>query len=82
MAQIDAYFWADLEDRNGTMIKFKINHQISRGISTTRGSLKNSRKYLRKAPVVGESGVPRLQSKTAVVALFAGVLPWVNLGSG
>ena len=34
------------------------------------------------ALVVGASGVPKLHSKTAVLALLTGGLPWVKGGSG
>ncbi|MNN41230.1 hypothetical protein D3C81_1553350 [compost metagenome] len=39
--QIDAYFFADWPERKGKMIRFRMNHQTMRGISTTRGSDKN-----------------------------------------
>jgi len=41
-------------------------HHAARGISTTRGSLRNSARYRRSAAAVGASGVPRLTSSTAV----------------
>ena len=79
---MDAYLAADLLGLKGKMNAFSINHQMGLGISTTRWSLKNSRKNRRTALVVGASGVPKLHSKTAVLALLTGGLPWVKGGSG
>ena len=43
--------------------------QIKRGISTIRGSDKNSRKYVLSAAVVGASGLPKLVNKMPVFLL-------------
>ncbi len=51
------------------MMQCRINHHTARGISTTRGSDRNWRKYGRTAAAVGASGVPRLTSTTAVLAI-------------
>ncbi len=41
-------------------------HQSGCGIATTRGSIRNSRRYRRTAAGVGASGVPRFTSRTPV----------------
>lgn len=64
---MDAYFLADALLRIGKIMPFKINHQINRGISTTRGSDKNSFRYALTALGVGAEGVPKFKSKTAVL---------------
>ena len=63
---MEAYFFAEAPLRIGKMMQFKIHHQISRGISTTRGSDKNSFKYALTAFAVGAEGVPKFSIKTAV----------------
>jgi hypothetical protein len=50
----------------GRIIAFKITHQIKRGISTTRGSERNSFKYDLTALDVGAEGVPKFNNNTAV----------------
>jgi len=40
--QIDAYLCADFFERNGRIAPFRMNHQTAFGISTTRGSDRNS----------------------------------------
>jgi hypothetical protein len=50
----------------GKIMPFKIHHQIICGISTTRGSDKNSFKYALTALAVGAEGVPKFSNKTAV----------------
>ena len=46
------------------LTKFNINHHSGRGNSTTRGSQRNSPRYLRNAEGVAASGVPRFVIKT------------------
>jgi hypothetical protein len=65
--QIDAYFFAEALLRIGKIMPFKINHQIKRGISTTRGSERNSFKYDLTAFAVGAAGVPKFNKSTAVL---------------
>jgi len=65
--QIEAYFFAEAPLRIGRIMPFKMNHQITRGISTTRGSDKNCLRYSLTAFAVGALGVPKLSNNTAVL---------------
>src|SRR5215208_8032645 len=64
--QMVAYLRADRAGRTRRITPCSSGSHSARGISTTRGSLRNSRKYRRKADGVGSSGVPRLQRTIAV----------------
>ena len=55
---------------------FSIGCQINLGISTTRGSLRNSFRYLRTGPVLGSSGVP---SCANIIALMGAELCMTSL---
>ena len=50
------------------MTPCNMNHQSSLGASMTRGSERNSARYFLNAAGVGASGVPRLVTRTPVVA--------------
>ena len=64
---MEAYFLAEALLRMGKIMPFKMHHQITRGISTTRGSERNSFKYALTAFVVGADGVPKFSNKIAVL---------------
>lgn len=66
--QMRRYFSADSLDRLGKMRKFSMIHHSHRGVSTTRGSPRNSRKYRLTADGVGSSGVPSCMSRTPILA--------------
>jgi hypothetical protein len=64
LCQISPYFFADRAGRVVSTNAYRIGSHASRGISTTRGSTRNSARYRRTAAGVGASGVPRLTSST------------------
>src|SRR5206468_713591 len=50
--------------RNGKIQQWTTKKRIGNGASSTRPSIRNSRKYFRTSWTDGESGEPRLTSKT------------------
>src|SRR5919198_1469951 len=62
--QICAYLCADCRARSGSTTPCSSGSQSSRGSGTTRGSARNSARYLRTAGAVGAAGVPRLTRRT------------------
>ena len=58
--------WLTLVRGNGTIIKFTRMNRANAGISITRGSLRNSKRYFLTSFTEGLSGVPRFMSRTAV----------------
>jgi hypothetical protein len=66
--QILAYFLADWLGRVVSTKAYRIGSHSVRGISITRGSERNCLRYRLTARGVGESGVPRLMSRTADLA--------------
>src|SRR5258706_14873230 len=76
--QMLAYFRADFLGLVLSTKPCRIGSQSARGISITRGSDRNCLRYRRTACGVGASGVPRLTSNTAVLAMA----PCSCFGSG
>src|SRR5258705_11100335 len=66
--QMLAYFFADFLGLELSTKACRIGNQRTRGISIKLGSERNYPRYRRTARGVGASGVPRLISKTAVLA--------------
>src|ERR1700750_956055 len=64
------YNLADFGLRNGAIIPLTSNARDIGLISITRGSIKNSFKYLRTSFVSGLSGVPKLTSKIPFLIIF------------
>src|SRR5690348_7347719 len=63
------YPLADSGARKGAMIKLINRNLRQKGISMTRESIRNSRRYLRTSATDGLSGVPKLMIKTPVLDL-------------
>ena len=61
--QMDAYWSATRLGRVRRTMNFRIGCQITRGRSTTAGSLRNSSRKSRTASGVAASGVPRFTNK-------------------
>ena len=69
--QICAYLCADCGARSGSTTPCRSGSHSHRGSGTTRGSERNSARYVRSAGAVGAAGVPRLTRRMLLSAARA-----------
>src|SRR4051812_39111531 len=65
--QIFSYAWEDRLGRNGRMNPYTIAARAGHGTSTTRPSIRKSRRYVRTSGTAKESGDPVLMSRIPVM---------------